>query len=92
MLCSSAASAQQPAPAAQQPAGPAPQLAPFTMPTAPNIDDPMLAPAPPAKREIKSWQEAIQLVRARSTDLATAYAEVRRAEAQMSSSLAGKSL
>ena len=61
---------------------------PFTMPNAPAIDDPMLVPALPAKRMIGSWQDAIQLVRARSTDLATAYAEIRRAEAQTRSALA----
>ncbi|MDB4996758.1 MAG: Heavy metal efflux outer membrane protein CzcC family [Myxococcaceae bacterium] len=48
----------------------------------------MLAPADPAKRMIVSWQEATQLVRARSTDLATAYAEIRRAEAQTRVALA----
>ena len=61
---------------------------PFAMPPAPAVDDAMLAPAPPAKRMINSWQDAIQLVRARSTDLATAYAEIRRAEAQTRTALA----
>ena len=72
------------------PAGPVPgqPASPFTMPNAPAIDDPMLVPAVPAKRMIGSWQDAVQLVRARSTDLATAYAEIRRAEAQTRTALA----
>lgn len=70
------------------PSSAAPLLAPSPIPSAPNVDDAMLEPAPPAKREIKSWAEAVQLVRARSTDLATAYAEVRRAEGQTRTALA----
>lgn len=51
-----------------------------TMPTPP-VDDPMLAPPAPAGRELASWADAVALSRSRSTDLATALAEVRRAEA-----------
>jgi outer membrane protein TolC len=58
------------------------------VPPAPKVDDPMLAPAPPAKRVLASWGEAVALLRARSTDIATAQAEVRRAEAQSRIALA----
>jgi multidrug efflux system outer membrane protein len=89
-LPSSAGAQTLPQPAQPAPARPpgAPAALPLTLPNAPVVDDPMLAPAVPAKRMIASWQEATQLVRARSTDLATAYAEIRRAEAQTRTALA----
>jgi outer membrane protein TolC len=48
----------------------------------------MLVPVPAAQRSITTWEEALQLVRARSTDLRIAYDEVMRAEAQSRSALA----
>jgi outer membrane protein TolC len=59
------------------------------IPPAPTVNDPMLAPVPPPTQIISSWQEALSLVRARSTDLQTAYDEVLRAEAASRSALAG---
>lgn len=52
------------------------------------VDDPMLATQAPATRQLASWQEALTQLRARSTDLATAYQEVARAEAQSRIALA----
>jgi outer membrane protein TolC len=57
-------------------------------PAPPPVDDPMLAPPPPATRELSSWGDAVTLSHARSTDIATAVAEVRRAEAQTRTALA----
>ena len=48
----------------------------------------MLGPVPPPARELASWDEAVTLSRSRSTDLGTALAEVRRAEAQTRTALA----
>jgi outer membrane protein TolC len=48
----------------------------------------MLTAPPAAPREINSWADAVALSRARSTDIATAVAEVRRAEAQTRTALA----
>ncbi|MGO8992235.1 MAG: TolC family protein, partial [Polyangiaceae bacterium] len=73
------------------------QLPPSTAPTAqplapsvqspvalplPNVTDPMLAPVSAAPRELQTWQEALDLVKARSTDLRTSYDNVLIAEAQ----------
>lgn len=44
-----------------------------------DVDDPLLAPPPPAKREVQSWDEAIQLARHLSTDERVALANVERA-------------
>jgi multidrug efflux system outer membrane protein len=77
--------------------GEAQQLPPATAPTAQpnaptvqspvalpvqNVSDPMLVPVPAAPREIATWQEALDLVKARSTDLRTSYDAVIIAEAQ----------
>ncbi len=75
VLSASAASAQE---APTPPSNPNPFA---QVPPAPKVDDPMLAPAETAKRSLGSWPDALGLLRARSTDLATAYAEIRRAEA-----------
>jgi outer membrane protein TolC len=48
----------------------------------------MLLSAPGPTREISSWGDAVTLTRSRSTDLATALAEIRRAEAQTRTALA----
>ncbi len=47
-----------------------------------NVSDPMLVPVPAAPRQVRTWQEALDLVRARSTDLRTSYDNVLIAEAQ----------
>jgi outer membrane protein TolC len=77
--------------------GEAQQLPPSTEPTAQpgapnlqspvalpvqNVTDPMLAPVNPAPRELKTWQEALDLVKARSTDLRASYDNVLVADAQ----------
>lgn len=85
-----------------QPAAPAPAAAPsasasasatatnqpLPIPPPPTVNDPMLAPVPPAKRIVSTWEEALSLVKSRSTDLRIAYAEVLRAEAQTRGALA----
>jgi outer membrane protein TolC len=53
------------------------------------VNDPLLAPVPPAARSITSWAEAISMLRSRSTDLKIAYDEVTRAEAKSRVALAG---
>ena len=63
-----------------QPGAPAVQT-PVALPVQ-NVSDPMLSPVPPARREVKTWQEALSLVTARSTDLRTSYDNVLVAEAQ----------
>jgi outer membrane protein TolC len=54
----------------------------------PNVSDPMLVPMPPAEKVITTWREALALLRARSTDLRTAYDEVLKAEGQQRIALA----
>jgi outer membrane protein TolC len=63
--------------------------APLVLPAAPTIDDPMLAAMPPAPRAVATWEETLDLIRARSTDLRTAYDEVLRAEGLVRTALAG---
>lgn len=83
------AAAQQqpaPAPAAPPPAAPTgpvqtPPAPTATLPTAPQVDDPMLAPVPRPRIEIQNWEEALKHVRAMSTDLRLAAANIARAEA-----------
>ena len=48
----------------------------------------MLAPVPPPKRVLSSWQEALTYLRARSTDLKIALDQVLQAEAQTRIALA----
>jgi multidrug efflux system outer membrane protein len=73
-----------------QPEGEASQ--PVTLPPAPTIDDPMLAPMPPSPRVIGTWEETLDLIRSRSTDLRTAYDEVLRAEGLVRTALAASLL
>lgn len=72
-----------PASASGQPETPAPGAAPATiaLPPPPPVSDPMLAPVPPPKRVLSSWQEALTYLRLRSTDLRTALDQVLQAEA-----------
>jgi outer membrane protein, multidrug efflux system len=58
------------------------------IPSRPEVSDPMLVELPRPQRQLGSWQEALTQLRARSTDLATAYAEVLKAEAQSRIALA----
>ncbi len=62
--------------------------APVTLPAAPTIDDPMLAPMPAAATNVSTWEGTLELIRARSTDLRTAYDEVLRAAGMTRTALA----
>jgi outer membrane protein TolC len=92
-FCASTAAAQAPA-NAPAPSASAPTSASAGVLLAPvepsrlDVNDPMLADQPRPQRELASWQEAVTQLRARSTDLATAYAEVVKAEAQSRIALA----
>ena len=52
------------------------------------VIDPMLNPPPGPTRQLASWTDAVNLTRARSTDLATSLAEITRAQAQSRIALA----
>jgi outer membrane protein TolC len=54
----------------------------------PPVSDPMLSPPPAAPRQVKSWDEALTLLRAHSPDYVTSYESVVRAEAQSRIALA----
>jgi outer membrane protein TolC len=58
-------------------------------PPPPEVNDPMLAPVPRAQTEIATWEQALQFVRARSTDLRIAAASITRAQAQHRVALGG---
>ncbi len=66
----------------------APTPLPPPTPFQPKVDDPMLSPVPPAPRQVASWEEALSLVRERSTDLESAQAGVERAEGRWRQALA----
>lgn len=53
------------------------------------VDDPMLAPMSPAEEQVGTWEEALSLVRERSTDLRRAESQVTRARGQWRQSLSG---
>ncbi|MCY1077841.1 TolC family protein [Archangium lansingense] len=63
-------------------------LLPAPSPFQPQVDDPMLAPAPPAPKQVGTWEEALGLVRERSTDLRIAESNVTRAEGRWRQALA----
>ncbi|WP_375765259.1 TolC family protein [Archangium gephyra] len=63
-------------------------LLPAPPPFQPQVDDPMLTPAPPASKQVGTWEEALGLVRERSTDLRIAEANVQRAEGRWRQALA----
>lgn len=65
------------------------QPAPGTLPPPPTVDDPMLASIARPRLEIATWEEALKHVRARSTDIRIAAAEVARAEGLQRVALAG---
>jgi multidrug efflux system outer membrane protein len=92
VLLARAAFAQPPLPptSVDQPSGAA--SAPVALPPAPTIDDPMLAPMPPAPHVIATWEQTLDLIRNRSTDLRTSYDEVARAEGLVRTALAASLL
>lgn len=61
---------------------------PGAVPPLPPVDDPMLAPVPPAPRVVTTWMEAQQLLRMRSTNLKSAVDQVLQAEGQTTVALA----
>jgi outer membrane protein TolC len=80
----------QPAPAPAGRPGAAPAVGPPpaaanapaqpTSPRAIEVNDAALAPVPPAKQTLASWQQALTLISARSTNLTIAVQEIARAE------------
>lgn len=81
LLMSSLAAAQPPPPkpAPPPPAGAAPTIA---------VNDPLLTPVPPPPHVLASWREALNIISARSADLAVATQEVQRAEGLQRQALA----
>jgi outer membrane protein TolC len=71
--------------AAPSPAAASPGLA---EPKLPDVDDPMLAPPVEAPRLLRSWQEALTLLRTQSPALKTSLARVDQAAARSRQSLA----
>jgi outer membrane protein, multidrug efflux system len=60
------------------------------IPAAPSIDpDPLLASVPPAPHLVPSWNDAVSLLRSRSTDLRVALDDIVRAEAGFRAALSG---
>jgi outer membrane protein TolC len=91
LVFASTTSFAQTVPAPPRPAGATPAPPPasvITVPAAPEVSDPMLAPVPRPGRVLASWQEALGYLRARSTDLRTAIDQVLQAEAQTRIALA----
>ncbi len=90
--CPCASAAQTEPPAAQGPAaseaGASPAANLPASPVVPVVDDAMLVPPLRPQRELSNWNEAVVELRSRSTNLATAYAEVVKAEAQSRIALA----
>ena len=62
--------------------------APPIPPTPPPIDDPQLAPPPAPPMVLKSWEDALAMVRAQSPDFRRRYDNILRAEAQTRVALA----
>ncbi|ATB30822.1 TolC family protein [Melittangium boletus] len=58
-------------------------------PLQPEVSDPQLAPVPPAPVRMESWDQALQLLRQRSTELGNALARVESARGQRRVALAG---
>jgi outer membrane protein TolC len=73
---------------AQTPPSPGPSAAassaapPQEAPPPPTVSDPLLEPVPPAAKIVSGWQDALALVRTRSTDLRIAVEGLARAQAQ----------
>jgi outer membrane protein TolC len=66
-------------PAGGQPDEPKPEEPPLEVRPL-EVDDPLLDPPAPAPRVLAHWQDALRLVRGRSTDLVVAVQEIERAE------------
>lgn len=81
-ICLSALLATGLAAAADPPTTPAADAASAepSAPPLPSVDDPLLAPAPPAARLVRTWGEALRAVRERAPEIALARAEIARAE------------
>ncbi len=87
VLCSLLARAQQmPRTKEAPPALPSAGIAPVA--PAPEVSDPMLGPVEAAPRIVRSWEEALTLIRSRSPDYIGGYQNIRRAEAQSRIALA----
>ncbi|HLL01257.1 MAG TPA: TolC family protein [Myxococcaceae bacterium] len=69
-------------------AAPPDEPLPPPTPFQPKVEDPMLAPVPAAPRQVETWDEALALVRERSTDLENAQAGIERAEGRSRQALA----
>ncbi|PTL81867.1 TolC family protein [Vitiosangium sp. GDMCC 1.1324] len=80
------AAKQQPQPPSGMPPAAPPAVTP---PYQPEVSDPMLAPIPPAPVQVRSWDEALALLRQNSTDLRTALAQVESATGQRRVALSG---
>jgi outer membrane protein TolC len=57
-------------------------------PNLPQVTDPMLEPLPPAKHVLGSWQEALRLIKSRSSQLAISGAQIEASEGQVRQALA----
>ncbi len=57
-------------------------------PALPTVSDPMLEPIPAPRHVLRSWQEALQLVRSRNSSLRLAAAQVQQAAGQSRQALA----
>jgi len=57
-------------------------------PSIPDVTDPMLAPVPPPRLVLGSWQDALRLVRSRNSSLRMAAAQVQQATGQSRQALA----
>jgi outer membrane protein TolC len=77
----------------KQPAAPAAPAQPATVPSTPPaqivLNDPMLAPVPPATKTLANWKEALNYITNRSIDVAIAFQEIERAEGLRRQALAG---
>ncbi|WNG23648.1 TolC family protein [Cystobacter fuscus] len=74
---------------AQASPAPAPPPEAAAQPPQPEVSDPMLAPVAPAPVQVGSWDEALQMLRQRSTELGTALARVESASGLRRVELAG---
>jgi outer membrane protein, multidrug efflux system len=71
-----------------QPASPPPNATEPPTFRPPPVSDPMLAPPPSAPQEVKSWDEALALLRAHSPEYISGYESILRAAAQSRMALA----
>jgi outer membrane protein TolC len=78
----------QPKPGAAQPAAPAPVPSAQTEPPLPDVSDPLLAAPPPPAKVLRSWQEALAMVRDQAVALRLARANISSSEAEARQALA----